>query len=97
MNNCKEYGLLKTVGILFKIFAVLALVVGLISFILILFGGSKAAAVSRTVSIIWLVAGALYATIFIMLSEIIKVLIRIEYNTRKAESAPVCPSSKSDN
>jgi hypothetical protein len=81
----KGYRLLKVIGVVFKVFGVIVLAAGLITFIIVLIGGGEKPETPKAASVIWLIAGIIQCMFFVMFSEIIKVLTKIEQNTRPKE------------
>ncbi|MBI2119156.1 MAG: hypothetical protein HYT97_05970 [Elusimicrobia bacterium] len=66
----------------FQIFAWISAVLGLVFFVIILIGGGTPEA-PRATSILALVLGFFYLVFFFLVSEVLRLLIAIESNTRK--------------
>lgn len=79
MNENKIANKLKFV---FQIFAWIAAVLGLVFFLIILIGGGTPEA-PRATSVLALVLGFFYFVFFYLIAEILRLLVQIEYNTRK--------------
>ena len=68
-----------------KVFGLLAAVLGVIFFFIIIIGGGSPEA-PRITSVLALVLGAFYLVFFFLISEVLRLLIKIEQNTRKEGS-----------
>jgi uncharacterized membrane protein YvbJ len=77
-NN--KYPALTTVAAILKIFAVIVIIVAVIILVISI---SKGGEVGATTGIITIVVGAIIGLLLLATSELIKVFIDIEYNTRK--------------
>lgn len=79
MNENKIANKLKFI---FQIFAWIAAVLGLVFFLIILIGGGTPEA-PRATSVLALVLGFFYFVFFYLIAEILRLMVQIEYNTRK--------------
>ena len=68
--------------LVFQIFAYIAAVLGLVFFFIILIGGGTPEA-PRVTSVLALVLGFFYFIFFYFISEILRLLVQIETNTRR--------------
>ena len=78
----KKFKLLRTFGVVFKVLAWAALVIGAIGTVGVLVTGGTPEA-PRAMSIVILIVGALYFVIFWTVGEVVKLLLAIEEQTRK--------------
>ena len=78
----EKYGSLRKIALIFKVFAWVAAILGVVFCGIILVGGGTAEA-PRATSLLALVLGFFYLVFFYMVSEVLHVLIDIEANTRK--------------
>ncbi len=83
-DNNKIAGKLRFI---FQIFAWVSAVLGLVFFLIILIGGGTPEA-PRATSILALVLGFFYLVFFYLVSEVLRLLIAIETNTRKKSDLP---------
>ena len=79
MDENKIIGKLKFV---FQIFAWISAALGLVFFLIILIGGGTPEA-PRVTSLLALALGFFYFVFFYLISEVIRLMIQIEINTRK--------------
>lgn len=77
-----RFALLKNFGIIFKVVAWAALIIGLVGAVGVLVGGGTPEA-PRGVSLVILLVSLLYFLIFYTVGELIRVLLVIEEQTRK--------------
>lgn len=84
----KEYRLLGIICVILKVISAIALLAGIISFIVILIGGGGKTQVPKAASIIWLLIGIFQGILFFLISEMVKVLTKIEQNTRPVKQNP---------
>lgn len=73
--------------LIFKIFAWISAVLGLVFFFIILIGGGTPEA-PRVTSVLALALGFFYFVFFFFIAEILRLLMAIEMNTRKRGSMP---------
>jgi hypothetical protein len=78
----KKFKLLRTFGVVFKVLAWAALVIGAIGTVGVLVTGGTPET-PRAMSIVILIVGALYFVIFYTIGEVVKLLLAIEEQTRK--------------
>ena len=69
----------------FKIFGFIAAILGVVFFFIILIGGGSPEA-PRATSVLALVLGFFYLVFFYLISEVLRILVQIEMNTRKEGS-----------
>ena len=72
---------------IFQIFAWISAVLGLVFFLIILIGGGTPEA-PRATSVLALVLGFFYLVFFYLVSEVLRLMIAIETNTRKKSDLP---------
>lgn len=75
----------KKITLALKAFGLLAGVLGVVFFFIILVGGGSPEA-PRITSVLALVLGAFYLVFFFLISEVLRLLVKIEQNTRKEGS-----------
>ena len=79
MNNSKP---LMYIPLSFKALALISALLGLVFFVIILVGGGSPEA-PRATSVLALILGFFYLLFFWTIAEVIGLLIKIEWNTRK--------------
>ena len=77
-----QFKMLRIFGVVFKLVAWGALLVGMIGMVSVIMGGGSPAQ-PKSVAIVVLLVSLLYFTIFYTVSEIIKVLFHLIENTKK--------------
>lgn len=82
MKIREPYWALKKITVIFQVFAWLAVVLGIVFCVIILVGGGTPEA-PRTTSLLAVGLGAFYFVFFYTVSEVLKLMMAIEQNTRK--------------
>jgi hypothetical protein len=77
-----KFWVLSKITLVFKVFAWIAAALGVVFFFIILIGGGGPEA-PRATSVLALVLGFFYLVFFYMISEVLRLLIDIESNTRR--------------
>jgi hypothetical protein len=77
-----ENWIINKINLVFKIFAWVAAALGVLFFVVILVGGGSPEA-PRGVSVLALVLGFFYFVFFYAVAEVLRLIVRIEKNTRR--------------
>ena len=78
----EKYGILRKISVVFKVFAWVSVLLGVVFCGIILVGGGTPEA-PRATSLLALLLGFFYLVFFYMVAEVLDVLMDIEANTRK--------------
>ncbi len=80
----KRYGFLKIASWLFKIVAIVVVIVGVVSGLGIMFARELPPNTMRSMSVVLILAGVLQFFLLFALGELVRIVLQIEENTRKS-------------